>query len=125
MGALDPSSIGTLNDLTEQLAEWASGSAGTEAAVELLIETDYWLRRAEFRDSALTIVGDEARIDWQVARELAESLVCSRGERFLLKLACSLADSSCTVAMAELGAIDARNLARVQAVLRTAKFGWN
>lgn len=114
-----------MNDLSEQLADWASGSAGTEAAVELLIETDYWLQRVEFRDKALTVVGDEAQIDWQAAAELAEHLVCSRGERFILQLACSLADPSQTVAMAEIGSVDGRNLVRVQEALRTAKFGWS
>jgi len=56
---------------------------------------------------------------------LAENLVCSRGERFVLRLACSLADASKTVSMAEIGSIDGRNLARVQEALRTAKFGWS
>jgi hypothetical protein len=93
--------------------------------VELLIETDYWLGRAEFLEAAVTVSGDQASIDWDVAGELADNLVCSRGERFLLRLACSLADPSKSVSMAEVGSIDGRNLARVQEVLRTAKFGWN
>ncbi|MFW2382866.1 MAG: hypothetical protein ACN4GZ_14005 [Acidimicrobiales bacterium] len=114
-----------MNDLVEPLAHWASGSSGTEAAVELLIETGYWLLRAEFVAQAVTRSGDGAQINWDVASELAESLVCSRGERFVLRLACSLADASKTVAMAEIGSIDGRNLARVQEALRTAKFGWS
>jgi hypothetical protein len=114
-----------VNDLAERLAEWASGSAGTEAAVELLIETDYWLRRVEFVEQAVIMSGDQVSVDWDVASALAQSLVCSRGERFLLGLACSLADPAKTVAMAEIGSIDGRNLSRVQEVLRTARFGWS
>lgn len=113
-----------MSDPVERLAEWASGSSGTEAAVELLIETDYWFGRAEFVEGALKLTSNSAEIDWDLAAELALNLVCSRGERFLLQLACSLADPSKTVAMAEIASIDGRNLARVQAALRTAKFGW-
>lgn len=113
-----------MNDLVEQLAEWASGSPGTEAAVELLIETDYWLERSEFVDRAITRGEGGAAIDWDVAFHLGQELVCSRGERFLLLLACALADPSRMISMGEIGAIDGRNLTRVQAALRTARFGW-
>ena len=92
--------------------------------MELLIETGYWLERAEFVERAIIGSGEGARIDWNVAGDLAGTLMCSRGERFLLQLACSLADPSHTVAMSEIGSIDGRNLARVREALETAKFGW-
>ena len=122
-GTLNRSADG-VSELVEPLAEWASGSPGTEAAVELLIETEYWLERSEFVDRAVTQDEGGAAIDWEVAARLGHELVCSRGERFLLLLACALADPSLKISMGEIGAIDGRNLARVQAALRTARFGW-
>ena len=111
-------------DLRERLGWWASGAAGTEAAIELLIETDYWLDRREFLDEAVVRSGDDAAIDWSIAARLADELVCSRGERFVLRLACSLANPEFRVAMADVSSLDGRNLRVVQDVLRTAKFGW-
>ena len=110
--------------MEERLGAWASGSTGTEAAVELLIETGYWLTRAEFVGRAITSAADNAAIDWNAAAAVAAEVQCSRGERFLLQLACSLADPSHQVAMAELSTLDGRNLRRVQDAIRTAKFGW-
>lgn len=106
------------------LGEWASGSTGTEAAVELLIETDFWLRRREFVERALTVNSERASIDWEAAAVVAEEVQCSRGERFLLLLACSLANPEQRVAMSDISALDGRNLKRVAEALRTAKFGW-
>ncbi|NNE96728.1 MAG: hypothetical protein HKN24_11945 [Acidimicrobiales bacterium] len=111
-------------ELQESLARWASGGHGAEAAVELLIESRYWLERREFLDRALFEAEEGTGVSWFVAHELAETLVCSRGERFLLRLACSLAEPGLTVPMSEIGSIDGRNLARVQEALRTARFGW-
>lgn len=110
--------------LEEQLGAWASGSTGTEAAVELLIETGFWLTRAEFVDRALIADADRTSIDWAAASDVANDVQCSRGERFLLLLACSLADPSRVVAMADVAALDGRNLKRVAEALHTAKFGW-
>ncbi len=113
-----------MEQLERQLGAWASGSTGTEAAVELLIETGYWLRRAEFVDQAITTGESQASIDWVTASTLASQLQCSRGERFVLLLACSLADPEQTVAMSDIAALDGRNVAHVLEALRTAKFGW-
>ncbi len=110
--------------LEERLGAWASGSTGTEAAVELLIETGFWLTRAEFVERALTTESDHTSIDWNAASAVANEVQCSRGERFLLLLACSLADPSHEVAMADIAALDGRNLKRVAEALHTAKFGW-
>lgn len=110
--------------LEEQLADWASGATGTEAAVELLIETNFWLRRSEFVERALAVHEDHATIDWAVARSVAADIQCSRGEQFVLELACSLADPGQSVAMSEISSVDGRNLKRVLEALRTAKFGW-
>lgn len=92
--------------------------------MELLIETGYWLGRTEFLDRALTTTGELASIDWSAAAEVANDVQCSRGERYLLLLACSLADPAQTVAMSEISALDGRNLRRVLDALQTAKFGW-
>ena len=113
-----------MTSVAEQLGEWASGSAGTEAAVELLIETDFWLSRSEFVDRALTTTDGGRAIDWAQAADVADQVQCSRGERFILLLACSLADSSRVVAMSDISAVDGRNLKRVKEALHTAKFGW-
>ena len=113
-----------IDRVVERLAEWASGSTCTEAAVELLIETEYWLSRREFVDNALVETDSSLTIDWVRARSVADDIQCSRGERFVLKLACSLADAEQTVAMADLAALDGRNLKRVTDALHTAKFGW-
>ncbi len=113
-----------MESLEEQLAAWASGATGTEAAVELLIEAEYWLERHEFVERALTRSADVASIDWMAAGAVALDVQCSRGERFLLLLACSLADPEQMVAMSDIAALDGRNLTRVTEALRTAKFGW-
>ncbi len=113
-----------MNPVAEKLAEWASGSTGTEAAVELLIETDFWLTRHEFVERALADDDGGASIDWVAARDVALDVQCSRGERFVLLLACSLADPDQTVAMSDIAALDGRNLKRVTEALHTARFGW-
>ncbi len=113
-----------MTSVEQQLGVWASGSAGTEAAVELLIETDFWLTRSEFVAEALVTTASGTSIDWSVASELADQVQCSRGERFILLLACSLADTSRTVAMSDVSSLDGRNLKRVKEALHTAKFGW-
>jgi hypothetical protein len=110
--------------LEELLGGWASGSTGTEAAVELLIETDFWLTRSEFVERALVIESETTAIDWSAASAVAKEVQCSRGERFLLLLACSLADPLQTVAMSDISALDGRNLKRVTEAIHTAKFGW-
>ena len=113
-----------MEQLERQLGAWASGSTGTEAAVELLIETGYWLTRAEFLERTITDADDHAAIDWTAAAAVAHDVQCSRGERFLLLLACSLADPEQTVAMSGISTLDGRNLRRVQEAIGTAKFGW-
>lgn len=113
-----------MDSLEVKLGQWASGSNGTEAAVELLIETDYWLTRSEFTSRAVSIDPMSASIDWEIACDLANELQCSRGERFILLLACSLADEKRTVAMSDIATLDGKNLKRVTEVLHTAKFGW-
>ena len=113
-----------MDSLEEQLGAWASGSSGTEAAVELLIETNFWLTRSEFLERARVIESEKTTIDWAAAGAVANEVQCSRGERFLLLLACSLADPRQTVAMSDISALDARNLKHVTEAIHTAKFGW-
>lgn len=113
-----------MDSLEEQLGSWASGSTGTEAAVELLIETEFWLTRSEFVERALVIEPERATINWTAASAVAREVQCSRGERFLLLLACSLADPDQTVAMSDVSTLDGRNLKRATDAIHTAKFGW-
>lgn len=113
-----------MESVEEQLGHWASGSAGTEAAVELLVETDFWLTRSEFVERALVVRAGQTSIDWAEASHVANEVQCSRGERFILLLACSLGDPKSEVAMSDISALDGRNLKRVKDALHTAKFGW-
>jgi hypothetical protein len=114
----------SVEELEEQLGRWASGSRGVEAAVELLIETGFWLSRAEFIERALRAADGGVAIDWDAASVVATDVQCSRGERFLLQLACSFADPQKAVAMSEVSTLDGRNLKRVIEATETAKFGW-
>jgi len=82
--------------LAGQLRAWARGIYPDEAAVELLISHDTFLRRADFtsRFISTSASGDGtglAAIDWAAAiTALDVSLPCSGGEQRMLRLAASL-----------------------------------
>lgn len=74
----------SFDDLAAGLRGWARGRGKHEqAAVELLIWHETWLRRPDFRDSCITqrAAGLVAVIDWEEAREFVDRGWRSRGEQ--------------------------------------------
>ena len=64
------------------------------AAVELLIEHDVWLRRADFTRACVRSRGGEAWIDWQAARAFADTRPgASTSELAILDLAVALGEN--------------------------------
>ena len=62
---------------------YRGGTAHEQAAVELLIWHESWLRRPDFREACITqrAAGLVARIDWYEAREFIDRGYSRRGER--------------------------------------------
>jgi hypothetical protein len=80
----------TRNTLQHGLRTWASGSYGTEAAVELLIAHRRWLDRPTFHQACWIddgIVG----IDWDTLAARSHLEPTSSSERRILELAVGLA----------------------------------
>jgi hypothetical protein len=76
----------SFEDLAAGLRGWIrGGTAHEQAAVELLIWHETWLRRPDFRDACITQLapGLVARIDWYEAREFVDRGFARRGERIL------------------------------------------
>ena len=64
------------------------------AAVELLIEHDFWLRRADFTRACIFRSGREAYVDWVAARAFTDAgAVASTSEMAVLDLAVALVDA--------------------------------
>lgn len=84
----------TLEHLAEGLRGWVrGGTPHTVAAVELLIWHEYWLRRSDFRDAAVTQRGPGliARIGWDEAEKFAQFAPrASSSERAILDIAVAL-----------------------------------
>lgn len=90
------------DDLAAGLRGWArGGTAHEQAAVELLIWHETWLRRPDFRGSCITqrAAGMVAIINWEQAREFVDQgfresgkrpLPASTSERAVLDLAVAL-----------------------------------
>lgn len=79
-------------DLVKGLRGWARGQTVHEqAAVELLIWQEIWLRRPDFRDAAITqrAPGLVAIINWYEAREFIDRGYCGRGVSYQDKLPAS------------------------------------
>ena len=86
------------------LRAWASGLFASEAAVELLIAHDVWLRRRDFLFTLVDAVDDGwgprgavvpmAAIDWDRVEAFLLSAPASRSEIAVLRLAASLAGST-------------------------------
>ncbi len=79
----------------------AQGLLCTEAAIELIIEQQSWLKRADFVSAYIERLGptdedaaDIASVDWDGALDALDAgrLPCSSGEAQLLRIAASLAD---------------------------------
>jgi hypothetical protein len=91
-------------DLAAGLRGWVrGGTAHEQAAVELLIWHETWLRRPDFRGAAITQLapGLVAIINWEKAREFADRgfagpgkrpLPASTSERAVLDLAVALGE---------------------------------
>jgi hypothetical protein len=73
-------------DLAAGLRGWARGrTAHEQAAAELLIWHETWLRRPDFKGAAITqrAAGLAARIDWEDAREFVDNGFFALGEPVL------------------------------------------
>ena len=87
------------------------------AAVELLIEHDVWLRRADFTRACIVRSGREAYVNWVAARAFADAgTVASTSEMAILDLAVALGENRYRLSI--MGAANARSIAT--AVARAA-----
>ncbi len=76
----------SFEDLAAGLRGWVrGGTAHEQAAVELLIWHETWLRRPDFKGACITQLapGLIARIDWSEAREFIDRGYAQRGQRTL------------------------------------------
>jgi hypothetical protein len=76
----------SFEDLAAGLRGWVRGGTKHEqAAVELLIWHETWLRRPDFKGACITQLsaGLVARIEWEAAREFIDLGHAPRGERTL------------------------------------------
>jgi len=74
----------SFEDLAAGLRGWGrGGTAHEQAAVELLIWHESWLRRPDFRDECITQLapGLIARINWEEAREFVDRGFTRPGDR--------------------------------------------
>ena len=80
------------------------------AAVGLLIEHDFWLRRPDFTRACLHRSGREAWIDWQTARAFADAGPgASTSELAILDLAVALGENRFRLSV--MGAANSRAIA--------------
>jgi hypothetical protein len=81
--------------LTVALRTWTRGhDPHVRAAVELLIEHDFWLRRADFTRACIVRSGREAYVNWVAARAFADAgAVASTSEMAILDLAVALGEN--------------------------------
>ena len=87
------------------------------AAVELLIEHDFWLRRADFTRACIFRSGREAYVNWVAARAFMDAwMVASTSEMAILDLAVALGENRYRLSI--MGAANARSIAT--AVARAA-----
>jgi hypothetical protein len=119
----------TLSRLHAALRAHAEGLYACQAAAELLIAHDTWLRRDDFtgrftRISASITSGTEmAEVDWAAAVTAlnAGQLPCSGSEEQMLRLTASLGDGIPVSLRRALPGLDERNISLViKAVLRTS-----
>ncbi len=81
--------------LVRLLRRWThSHDPHVRAAVELLIEHETWIRRADFARACIERDAREAWIDWRRAREFASAgSVASTSEMTILDLAVALGEN--------------------------------
>jgi hypothetical protein len=86
---------GSGDALTAALRAWIRGhDPHVRAAVELLIEHDVWLRRADFTRACIFRSGREAYVNWVAARAFVDAgSVASTSEMAILDLAVALGEN--------------------------------
>ena len=82
------------DDLTAGLRLWTKDhNPCVKAAVELILWHDFWIRRQDFRTRCVIVGSGVVRIDWDRARELADSGPrASTSELAILDLAVALGE---------------------------------
>jgi hypothetical protein len=134
MTTLDPTTL-TVEELAPMLRAWAVGIYAGEAAVELLIAHDSWLRRRDFLSTLVDAVVDGwgpegvivpmASIDWDRVEAFLATAPASSSEAAILRLAASLAGATNTTPLRDLtGGLDDANAALVLDAL-AHRYGWH
>lgn len=108
--------------LVAGLRAWTrSQDPHVRAAVGLLIEHDYWLRRADFTRACITRRGREAGLDWAAARAFADAgPAASSSQMAVLDLAVALGENRYRLSI--MGSANSRAIAA--AVARAAGVTW-
>jgi len=131
---LNPAQL-TAEQLAPMLRSWADGLPASEAAVDLLIRHDTWLRREDFRTALVDAVDSGwgtrgtteplAAVDWDGVEGFLDSAACSRSEAGVLRLAASLAGAALARSLAEMTCgLDEANADLVLQAL-AHRFGWH
>ena len=97
--------------LTAALRAWTRDhDPHVRAVVELLIEHDFWLRRADFTRACVRRDHGEAWIDWRAARTFVDAgAVASTSEMAVLDLAVALGENRYRLSV--MGAANSRAIA--------------
>ncbi|MGH3377647.1 MAG: hypothetical protein ACRDS0_03795 [Pseudonocardiaceae bacterium] len=110
----------SFNELAGMLHAAASGLYTAEAAVELLIDHQTWLERADFIGQFIAVEHDEdgdgyAGVDWPAALDALNNhlLPCSGSEANVFRVAASLAGQAPVTIGAVISGLDARNVTLV------------
>ena len=113
-----PAGPGRQRALAARLRAWTrSHDPHVRAAVDLLIDHDVWLRRADFTDACVRSGGGEAWIDWRAARAFAGAgTAASTSEMAILDLTVALGENRYRLSI--MGAANSRLIAA--AVARAA-----
>ena len=82
-------------ELISALRRWIRGhDPHVSAAVELLIDHDFWLRRPDFTRACIFRSGREAYVNWVAARAFVDAgSVASTSEMAILDLAVALGEN--------------------------------
>ncbi|HZI97621.1 MAG TPA: hypothetical protein VFD41_08860 [Actinomycetales bacterium] len=111
MAEIDPTTL-TPSELAPMLRNWAEGVPTLEAAANLIINHDVWLRRPDFLRACVVAVDHGmsygtrvpmAAISWQRSATFLDGAAASRSELAVLRLACSIGGVN-TGALADLTA---------------------
>ena len=132
MTEVDPTTL-TPSELAPMLRTWARGVPNLEAAANLIINHDVWLRRPDFLRACVVAVDHGmqqgtrvpmAAISWQRSARFLNGAAASRSEIAILRLACSIGGVD-TGALGELTAgLDPSNTARLLDALAHGA-GWH